>query len=141
MTINSAALIKRGLVGAAAVAFNLGLAAIPADAQGAYSDNDDQGVEGVTVTAPRQVGRSAIGAPIEEVSASRVVDYRDLDVGSDWGARELKARIQRAAASACDQLDRDYPYTVDAGDDCYRDAVRNGLQDASYQIGYRPYGW
>ncbi|MBS0412063.1 MAG: UrcA family protein [Proteobacteria bacterium] len=141
MTINTAALIKRGLMGAAAGAFSLGLAAIPAHAQDTYYDNDDQSVEGVTVTAPREVGRSAIGAPIEAVSASRVVDYRDLDVGSDWGARELKVRIQRAAASACDQLDRDYPNTVDDGNDCYRDAVRHGLQDASYQIGYRPYDW
>jgi UrcA family protein len=142
MTLNTAALMKRGVMGLAAGAFSLGLAAVPAHAQDSYYDNGDSTtVDDLTVTAPRHVGRSAIGADIDEVTASRVVDYRDLDVGTDWGAHELKARIQRAAASACDELDRDYPNTVDDGNDCYRDAVRHGLQDASYQIGYRPYDW
>lgn len=148
MTINTIAMLKRGAMGLAAGAFSLGLAAIPAHAQddgyydngyGAASSYED---EGVTVTAPRHVGRSAIGADIDLVSASRTVRYDDLDVDTGYGAHLLKARIERAARDACDQLDRDYPDAADGdGHDCYSDAVRDGLHDAAYQIGYTPYDW
>lgn len=155
MTINTTAMIKRGVMGVAAGAFSLGLAAIPAahaqddgyydngySSSSSYDDNDYTTTDGVTVTAPRHLGRSAIGAPIDLVSASRSVRYDDLDVDSGYGAHVLKARIERAARDACDQLDRDYPNGVDGdGRDCYTDAVRNGLHDAAYQIGYQPNDW
>ncbi|MGA0604009.1 UrcA family protein [Caulobacter sp. KR2-114] len=155
MTINTIAVMKRGVMGLAAGAFSLGLAAIPAHAQDdGYYDNgyapassyDDNSryvdEEGLTVTAPRHLGRSAIGADIDLVSASRTVRYDDLDVDTGYGAHVLKARIERAARDACDQLDRDYPYDADNGArDCYADAVRHGLHDAAYQIGYTPGDW
>ena len=153
MTINTIAMMKRGAMGLAAAAFSLGLAAIPAHAQDdGYYDNgynssssyDDSytTTEGVTVTAPRHVGRSEIGADIDLVSASRTVRYDDLDVGTGYGAHVLKARIEHAAREACDQLDRDYPDAADRdGRDCYSDAVRDGLHDAAYQIGYEPSDW
>lgn len=152
MTINTTAMIKRGVMGLAAGAFSLGLAAIPAHAQdegyydNGYSsssyDSDYTTADGVTVTAPRHLGRSAIGAPIDLVSASRTVRYDDIDVDTGYGAHVLKARIERAARAACDQLDRDYPDAADGdGHDCYADAVRDGLHDAAYQIGYQPYDW
>lgn len=148
MTINTTAMIKRGVLGLAAGAFSLGLAAIPAHAQddgyygGSSYDDNYTTADGVTVTAPRHLGRSAIGAPIDLVSASRTVRYDDLDLDTGYGAHVLKARIERAARDACDQLDRDYPYAADGdGHDCYGDAVRDGLHDAAYQIGYQPYDW
>jgi len=145
MTPSTIALMKRGVLGLAAGAFSLGLAAIPAHAQddGRYYDNgysspasDDDDTYGVTVTAPHRWD------DVDHVSASRTVRYGDLDINTDYGAHILKARIERAARSACRELDRDYPDASDApGRGCYDDAVRHGLQDASYQIGYRPSDW
>ncbi len=155
MTINTIAMMKRGVMGLAAGA-SLGLAAIPAHAQddsyydsgyapaatSSYDDSRYVDEEGLTVTAPRHIGRSAIGADIDEVSASRTVRYDDLDVDTGYGAHVLKVRIERAARDACDQLDRDYPYTADSDShDCYSAAVRDGLHDAAYQIGYTPNDW
>lgn len=75
----------------------------PAYAQGST-------VEGITVTAPRRVGRSSTtGAPIEEVSAQRVVSYNDLDLRSASGAAELDKRISTAANEACRELETRYP--------------------------------
>lgn len=66
----------------------------------------------ITVIAPRTintVGRSAIGAPIQDISMSRAVSYTDLDLRTPAGQGELANRITVAARDACDQLDREYP--------------------------------
>ncbi len=106
-----------------------------------YDDYDyDSGpstVGELTVTAPYTVGRSAIGAPIQEVRASRIVEFRDLDLDTAWGAHALRARIRYAARSACEELDARYPVTVDDPSNCYQNAVRTGFQRAAYVTGYR----
>ena len=104
-----------------------------------YDYNDDYApatVGELTVTAPEVVGRSDIGAPIERVRASRAVDFQDLDLGTRWGRDRLRTRIRWAARSACDELDARYPITVDGGGDCYRDAVRDAMDQANYVTGY-----
>ncbi|HWA60657.1 MAG TPA: UrcA family protein [Caulobacteraceae bacterium] len=124
-------------LGAAAVA-------VPAHAQpydDGYGYSDATEVPGVTVEAPRVLGRTAIGAPIQLVSTSRVVDLSDLDLSTGWGAHEMRVRIERAARDACDQLDRDY-LTIDQGSsDCYRQAVNNAMYDAEDRLGFEPAGW
>ncbi|MHB8528110.1 MAG: UrcA family protein [Caulobacteraceae bacterium] len=118
----------------ALAAIGLTLAAHPASAQpyddGPYTFGD------VTITAPRIVGRSAIGAPIERVSASRVVPIGDLDLGAYWGRRALRARVSRAARSACDELDARYPITDERTPDCYATTFREGMVQAEYATGY-----
>jgi UrcA family protein len=107
--------------------------AAPVAAQPGYGryDDDPSTVSGIVVTAPRHSARdSATGAPIEQVSASRVVRYGDLDLSRHWGVRELRARIERAAQSACDELDNAYPLTGWDNRPCVRDAVR----EAMYQV-------
>jgi UrcA family protein len=112
----------------------LGLAmAAPVAAQPGYGryDDDPSTVSGIVVTAPPSSARdSATGAPIEWASASRVVRYGDLDLSRRWGVRELHARIERAARSACDELDSAYPLTASDSPPCVHDAVRQAM----YQI-------
>jgi len=103
--------------------------------QPAYTTSD------VVVIAPRTAGRSAIGAPIERVRASRIVEFRDLDLSTPWGADALRRRIRSAARDACDELDFRYPITVDTGDDCFADAVHNAMIRASYVTGYDIAEW
>jgi UrcA family protein len=147
MTPNKTFTFRRGLAALGAGAVGLALIAGPALAQTSYSDGYDPDgaytTEGLTVYAPSRHERSATtGATIETVRASREVYYRDLDLSTRWGARELKERIKSAARSACDQLDEDYPEGlnyVPADDDsvsCYTRAVHNGMIDASYVAGY-----
>ena len=120
---------------------------LPTQAQDSYYGNYDRSaydqdygtVEGLTVSPRRRViGRSAIGAPIELVQASRVVSYRDLDLNSDYDAHVLKVRIERAAHSACDELSNRVDVIDADSNDCYHDAVRDGLDQVAYNIGYEP---
>ncbi|MGH6986301.1 MAG: UrcA family protein [Caulobacteraceae bacterium] len=135
------------LAGAAAALCGGAAIAQPYDGQGpSYYDqgplsydqgpNDAYTTGELTVIAPRVYGRSAIGAPIQQVSTSRVVYWRDLDLASPWGRDALRSRIRSAARSACDQLDFLYPDAVDNAGDCYTTAVRNGMYNANYVTGY-----
>jgi UrcA family protein len=89
--------------------------------------------EEVIVTPPPYVRqRSAIGAPIIDASLSRPVRMDDLDLRTDWGARELRSRISYTARTLCRQLDTMYPVSYDGGtsQDCYRDAFAGGMEQA-----------
>jgi len=90
----------------------------------------------VIIRAPyrRSERDPATGAPIERVSASRVVNYSDLDLTTDWGVHELHYRIVRAAQDACDSIDRHYD-VMEPGD---RECVANAVRDAMHQapVGY-----
>ena len=66
-----------------ASAFGLMLATSAATAQ--PYDGSDPTLGGVTVYAPRHLGRSSIGAPIEIVREQRVVYTSDLDLGTPPG--------------------------------------------------------
>jgi UrcA family protein len=95
----------------------------------------------VIVQAPRHYQeRSTIGAPIENVAVSRAVRYDDLDLRTDWGARELEHRINQAASSACDELDTRYPIATSDSPPCYSSAVQDAKYDAQAAIG-RARGW
>ncbi len=148
MTFNTSSFARRALCGVAASVVGLGLSVLPAHAQDPYyhdssydQDTDYTTLEGVTVSPPRVIGRSAIGAPIELVQAHRVVTYRDLDLTSGYDAHILKVRIERAARSACDELSNRYDAYDGDGRDCYRDAVRDGMEQVAYNVGYEPEGW
>jgi UrcA family protein len=134
------------MAAAVVAAAGLAIVAMPAKAQdpyygGGYYPEPAYTTPDVIVTAPRTMGRSAIGAPIERVRASRVVEFRDLDLSRPWGADALRYRIRSAARDACDELDFRYPITVDTGADCYNDAVHNAMIRASYVTGYDIAEW
>jgi UrcA family protein len=135
---------RLSLAGAAFAALGLGLAAAPARAQdpaydGPAYDRDYQpsydhasyrDADAEIVVRARPLGRSSTtGAPIERVTTSRLVDYRDLDIDSPWGARELHWRIEHAARDACEELDNRYPIGEPDVRDCTSEAVRNAEHD------------
>ena len=157
MIVSIPASFRLPLAGVALAGLGLNLAALPARAQdptydgGAYqrtydtrydrgydraSYDRDSSDEIIIRARPR--GRSSTtGAPIERVTTSRVVDYRDLDVDSPWGARELHQRIHRAAYDACEQLDDQYPIGEPDVDGCVSEAVRNAEHDVPRHDDYR----
>lgn len=82
--------------------------------------------------------RSAIGAPIENLSLTREVRYDDLDLRTHWGAHELRERIVYAANEACRALDRrypemNYPKTEDSPP-CVRTAIDRAMDQADAAI-------
>jgi UrcA family protein len=97
--------------------------------------NRDVPNEEVVIAVPRHhAQRSAIGAPIVDVALSQRVSFQDLDLRTDWGARELRKRIRFAASSMCRQLDVDYPVTADDSPPCYRTALGDAMYQADIAI-------
>ena len=144
-----------GCMGAAAAAvLVVGAMPAPASAQSDFSQgggygatyngsSDDyayrtpQEMDGVTVYAPRHMDRDpATGAPYERVSASRIVDYSDLDPSTPYGHHILRVRVQHAAEDACGQIDRAYPDTTDDQPPCVRSAVHRAMYEVDQGGGY-----
>ncbi|HXV00949.1 MAG TPA: UrcA family protein [Caulobacteraceae bacterium] len=118
------------------------------DYQPAYSPNDYQADTGYTSTGeitvyarPRTRYGSPLGTQEEVFRESRVVHSADLDLSTYDGARAMRWRIERAARSACAELDRHIAVSADAPRDCYDRAVRDAMTDAEYRIGFTPPNW
>src|SRR5512147_3028292 len=62
----------------------------------------------ITVIAPRlvrqEVGRTNSGAPVDMISLTRRVDYKDLDLKQQVSVAELETRGKEVAEEACAQL-------------------------------------
>lgn len=85
----------------------------------------------ITVTAPRNRQMSSdLGAPIETVSTSVKVNYKDLNLKTTLGQKELRERVNVAADNACSWLDELYPVTADNSPDC----IATALNSAKGQI-------
>jgi UrcA family protein len=96
-----------------------------------------QPMEEITVIAPHQVhrkviGRSTIGAPIEEISLSHHVQINDLDLSKPEDQAALKARIAEVAKQGCDELDGLFPFDKDQGKN--RECVRDAVNQAQAQV-------
>jgi UrcA family protein len=128
-------ILRGSLISAVAA---LGLSFTAAQAQPYYSDEPDaysyDYAPGVTVYAhPYRQERSPIGAPIETVRISRVVDVSDLDLGTGYGRHVMRERVRRAATDACHELDMTPGFVPTADDsdvDCYHRAVDDALANA-----------
>jgi UrcA family protein len=113
----------------------LGLSFTAAQAQ-PYDDQPDTYAyaSGVTVYArPYHQERSPIGAPIENVQVSRVVDVSDLDLSTGYGQQLLRERVRNAATDACHALDMMPGYVPADGEndvDCYHRSVNDALANA-----------
>jgi UrcA family protein len=71
-------------------------------------------VEEIAIVAPHQithkkVGYGSLGMPIEEVTITHKVGFKDLDLKSEAGAAALEKRIKDVAKHACWELDELYP--------------------------------
>lgn len=121
-----------------AVGGTLQFAPAPAVAQ---SEADSATRAAITVEAPRarQTGRSAIGAPIETLTARSVVYIDDLNLTTETGRAELGKRVSAAADQACKWLDEVYPLSASSSTsgDCRRDAVKSAQAqvDAAIRLG------
>jgi UrcA family protein len=94
-------------------------------------------VSGVTVTAPREIGRTTIGAPIELVSMSARVRIKDLNLKTDKGAAELNKRVSDTARNLCEELEKLYPVGTPDAASCAKSAVARarGQVDAARASG------
>ena len=93
--------------------------------------------EEITVTTPRgvtrqEIGRTATGAPIEQISISHRVWAGDLNLSSAADIDELHQRVREVARRSCAELDRLYPEaaypSVDSSNqDCMKSAMDSAI--------------
>jgi len=90
----------------------------------------------VTVEAARsvQVGRTASGVPIEQITLTRRVGYSDLDLTTHAGATELEKRVNDTATAACKELDRLYPLTAPSAGTCAKSAADGAMKQVHTAI-------
>ena len=69
------------------------------------------------------VGRSSIGARLEQVTVTHRVSYADLDLTTRNGADELDKRVKDTARMACKQLDELYPMETKNARECTKAAI------------------
>jgi UrcA family protein len=88
----------------------------------------------VTVRARRQarhqdIGRDYAGIPIEQLTLTREVGYRDIDIHSPKGIVTLRRRIFRTAQNACSELSNLYPVATwtSSNQECVDTAVNMAL--------------
>ncbi|HWJ05614.1 MAG TPA: UrcA family protein [Steroidobacteraceae bacterium] len=84
-----------------------------------------QAMEVVTVEAVREivVGKSAIGAPIKELSIRSRVSYADLDLTTPAGVQALEKRVRDTAVSTCKEIKVDVPAEGSTVDKCIKEAL------------------
>ena len=84
-----------------------------------------QAMEVVTVEAVREivVGKSAIGAPIKELTIRSRVSYADLDLTTAEGAATLEKRVKDTAASSCKEIKVEVPVAGWTVEKCIKDAL------------------
>jgi UrcA family protein len=85
----------------------------------------------VTIQSTREtkiiVGRSDIGAPVEEITLTRRVTFRDLDLATAAGGAELEKRVKDAARALCQELDRRSPLMEKTAVPCAKTATENAM--------------
>jgi UrcA family protein len=87
------------------------------------------------VASKTVVGRSTIGAPIEQATLTRRVHYADLDLTTYTGAMTLKERVREAAREACRKLDDLYPLEERQAPTCIEKAVADASRQVDGSIG------
>ena len=86
------------------------------------------------------ITRERLNGPVDKISTSRVVYFGDLDLGADYDRQILRDRVEQAAASVCNQLDRQVAgASVDDRDSCYDNAVRQAMHHVNAR--YDGYGY
>ncbi|MFT3728767.1 MAG: UrcA family protein [Terricaulis sp.] len=89
----------------------------------------------IIVTAPGVIRydtgrRTSSGAPIETVTAQRVVETADLDLRYNKDVRELRARIRDNVADACREVETHVQTPLDTERDCIRAATNDAMAQA-----------
>ena len=87
----------------------------------------------ISTQSPRQVSHSA---PDQLVSVTRRVSYADLDLSTSSGAKQLEMRVNEAANSLCEELERrvaSFPNLTERLT-CVKGAVADGMEHARAAI-------
>ena len=90
-------------------------------------------VSGTRVTKSVVSRDPANGTPTERLALTRPVDYKDLDISTVLGAKELEKRVTAVAQSVCDELNRLVP-TAHEDPECVRNATQDGMKKANEVI-------
>lgn len=95
-----------------------------------------QPMEVVTVEAAREIiiGKTAIGAPIKEITIRSRVSYADLDLTTEAGAAELAKRIRDTSEETCKEIKVDRPAEGSTHEKCVREAIDGGMAQANEAI-------
>jgi UrcA family protein len=116
------------------LAFAFALTGTAAAQNSNSQQQSDNQIPQITVQAShevqrKQVGMSYTGIPVEEVSLSRHVGFRDLDLTTAAGKDELDKRIKAVAKEACNQIQKLYPLEQWDSDTrtCIADAVKGAM--------------
>ncbi len=118
-----------------ATAFGAALVVLPASAQdvGRIGGTTDQ-AESVTVTAPEfRFERNTMGLP-GKLNLRREVSYRDLDLRTQAGASELRARVRDTVNEICDQMRDAYPLKQQPLEHCFANAYSAAMVRADAAI-------
>ena len=86
--------------------------------------------EEVTIMSPHRAARSAIGAPIEDVSMSAPVGIGDLNLHTGEGVYTMRQRVKYTAHTMCNRLAFRYPIGYPDTDRCYRRAIERAMPQA-----------
>jgi UrcA family protein len=86
----------------------------------------------IVVEAPRVERtneRSTIGAPIDIISVTHRVTYKDIDISTHSGAKVLEQRVADAAKAACKEIDKLYPLSTPAPNSlpCEKQAIDRAM--------------
>ncbi len=100
----------------------------------ALADNRLPSITVEAVVSKAVVGRSPIGAPVEQATLTRRVSYADLDLTAYAGATTLKRRVREAAGEACRKLDNVYPLEDRQARTCVENAVANASRQVNRAI-------
>jgi UrcA family protein len=114
-----------------------GVALSQATSSNTLADHSDASLPLITIEAShqvqkKQVGKTYTGISIEQVSLSRHISYRDLNLNTPAGTARLEKRIKATAQEACDQLKSLYPLDIWDTDNrqCISGAVERAMQQA-----------
>ncbi len=86
----------------------------------------------IIVEAPRVERtneRTTVGAPIDVISVTHRVSYKDINIGTHAGAKALEQRVSDAAKAACKEIDKLYPLMTPAVGQpaCDKQAFNNAM--------------
>jgi len=100
-----------------------------------YDDSADIIVTAPGVTRYYTGRRTSSGAPIETVTAQRVVETGDLDLRySNYDVRVLRQRIRDAAVDGCREVETHVLTPLDTNRDCIRAATNDAMAQADELI-------
>ncbi len=89
-----------------------------------------QELKEIVIEAPRverAKEHSAQGVPIDIISVTHRVTYKDIDISTRLGAQVLETRVKDSAKAACKEIETLYPLAPAGSSDCEKTAVDKAM--------------